>query len=77
MNLFVPKTKLVELNDNTAEAIRNATLYWLPVGYMAFIFVWVVCAAAILERQYIKFHISVLRKQGLAGVINRAKADTS
>jgi hypothetical protein len=63
MNLFVPKSKLVELNANTAEAVRNANLYWLPTGYVAFIFVWIVCATAIFEREYINFQVDVLRKQ--------------
>jgi hypothetical protein len=61
MNLFAAKSKLVELNGNTAEAIMNANIYWLPVGYVAFTFIWVVCAAAIFEREYINFRVGLLR----------------
>jgi hypothetical protein len=61
MNLFVAKSTLVELNGNTAEAVMNANTYWLPVGYVAFTFIWVVCAAAIFEREYINFRVGILR----------------
>jgi hypothetical protein len=63
MNLFVPKSRLIELNGNTAEAVKNANLYWLPVGYVAFVFVWIVCATAIFEREYINLQVGVLRKR--------------
>jgi hypothetical protein len=63
MNLFVAKSKLVELNGNTAEAVKNANLYWLPMGYIAFIFAWIVCATAIFGREYINFRVGILRER--------------
>jgi hypothetical protein len=71
MNLFVPKSTLIELNDNTAEAVKNANVYWLPVGYVAFIFVWIVCATAIFEREYINFQVDVLRKREFDSATNQ------
>jgi hypothetical protein len=92
MNLFVAKSKIVELNDNTAEAVKNANLYWLPVGYVAFIFVWIVCATAIFEREYINFRVGklgdmirrdkilqdrILREQDFDGATYREEHDNS
>jgi hypothetical protein len=61
MNIFVHKSRILELNTMTAEAIRNATLYWLPVGYVAFIFIWLVSASAIVMREVINFRVSILQ----------------
>jgi hypothetical protein len=65
MNLFVRSTRILELNSNTALAVHNATVYWLPVGYVTFIFIWIVCVAAIVMRQYISFNVGILQTMAL------------
>lgn len=62
MNLFVSDSRILELNSNTQQAVNNANAYWLSVGYMAFIFIWLVCAASIVMRQYISVHVEFLRR---------------
>jgi hypothetical protein len=54
--LFGSSTALLELNFFTQQAIDNATEFWLPVGYMCFSFVWVVCMTAIMLRAFLYFH---------------------
>jgi hypothetical protein len=62
MNLFVDDTRILELNTNTAQAVQNATTYWLPVGYVTFVFMWLVCAFAIFMRQRINCNVGILKK---------------
>jgi hypothetical protein len=62
MNLFVDDTRILELNTNTAQAVQNATTYWLPVGYVTFVFMWLVCALAIFMRQRINCNVGILKK---------------
>ena len=56
--LFGSSKALLELNFFTQQAIDNATKFWLPVGYMCFSFVWVICMIAIMLRVFlhINFH---------------------
>lgn len=61
MNIFVHKSRILELNTMTAVAIHNATLYWLPVGYVAFIFIWLVSASVIVMREVINFRVRILQ----------------
>lgn len=59
----------------TAEAIDNATLYWLPVGYVAFIFIWVISASAIVMREVINFRVGILQSLTLGQRIGHATAE--
>jgi len=51
--LFGSSSAILELNFFTQQAIDNATRFWLPVGYVCFSFVWVVCMFAIVLRAYL------------------------
>jgi hypothetical protein len=74
MNVFVHKSRIMELNTMTAEAIDNATLYWLPVGYVAFIFIWVISASAIVMREVINFRVGILQSLTLGQRTGHATA---
>jgi hypothetical protein len=54
--LFGSSSAIVELNFFTQLAIDNATRFWLPVGYVCFSFVWVICMIAIVLRAYLHYH---------------------
>jgi hypothetical protein len=53
---------LVEVNKNTVLAVTNAKRIWLPVGYVAFIVIWTICAFVIAGRRYITVHIEKWEK---------------
>jgi len=55
--LFVPGEFLIDLGFMTQIDINEAKSHWLPVGYVAFTFVWMVCMVAIALRAYIKAYI--------------------
>ena len=61
MNVFARHSRILELNSQTAEAVHSATVYWLPVGYVAFIFIWCVSASAIIMRQVINLRVGIMR----------------
>jgi hypothetical protein len=61
MNLFRKDDHILQLNQNTKQAVDNANTYWLSVGYVAFIFIWLVCSAAIIMRQYISLNVGLLQ----------------
>jgi hypothetical protein len=75
MNAFAHKSCILEPNTMTAEAIDNTTLYWLPVGYVAFIFIWVISASAIVMREVINFHVGILQSLTLGQRIGYAAAE--
>jgi hypothetical protein len=74
MNIFAHKSHILELNTMTAEAIDNATLYWLPVGYVAFIFIWLISASAIVMREVINFRVGILQSLTLGQRTGHATA---
>ncbi|KAF2009718.1 hypothetical protein BU24DRAFT_81284 [Aaosphaeria arxii CBS 175.79] len=51
--LFAKDDTLIEFNRNTEQSVTNARRYWLVTGYVAFSFVWVVCAMAMAARKII------------------------
>jgi hypothetical protein len=55
--LFVSDSYIVEVNSNTQLAIDNADKFWLPLGYVAFGIIWIVCGAVITVRKYITVHM--------------------
>ncbi|ERF74888.1 hypothetical protein EPUS_09094 [Endocarpon pusillum Z07020] len=55
--LFVGGLFQVELNSNTVLAVENAKKIWLPVGYMAFGVIWIVCGLVIAARKWITAHM--------------------
>ncbi|MCJ1378173.1 hypothetical protein MMC17_001269 [Xylographa soralifera] len=55
--LFVPTNFQVDLGFMTQVDVDAAKSHWLPVGYVAFTFVWMVCMVAIALRAYIKAYI--------------------
>jgi hypothetical protein len=55
--LFVSDSSIVELNSNTQLAIDNADNFWLPLGYIAFSIIWILCGAIIVVRKYITVHM--------------------
>ncbi|MCJ1396951.1 hypothetical protein MMC11_000143 [Xylographa trunciseda] len=55
--LFVPETFAIDLGFTTQTDVDEAKSHWLPVGYVAFTFVWMVCMVAIALRAYIKAYI--------------------
>jgi hypothetical protein len=57
--LFGSPSAIVELNFFTQQAIDNATRFWLPVGYVCFSFVWVICMIAIVLRAYLHYHFHI------------------
>jgi hypothetical protein len=54
-SLFGSSSTMLELNFFTQQALDNATKFWLPVGYMCFSFVWIVCMFAIVVRAYLSY----------------------
>ena len=48
---------LLQVSAITALDVTNAKKFWLPVGYMDFGFVWIVCCVAVGCRAYIHYHI--------------------
>jgi hypothetical protein len=57
--LFVSKDFLLQMSSNTALDVANAKKFWLPVGYMNFGFVWIVCAIAVACRGYIHYSLKI------------------
>lgn len=55
--LFARDFDIVELNSNTQLAVDNAEKFWLPIGYMAFGCIWLVCAGVIFASNYITIHL--------------------
>lgn len=56
-NHFGPLSSLLELSTGSALAIDNAGKTWIPVGFVAYTGVWVVCGVAVSLRYYIASHI--------------------
>jgi hypothetical protein len=50
---------LLDISSNTALDVANARKFWLPVGYMDFGIVWIICAICIGCRGYIHYHIKL------------------
>ncbi|PMD32562.1 hypothetical protein L207DRAFT_176249 [Hyaloscypha variabilis F] len=50
---------LLQISAITALDVANAKKFWLPVGYMDFGFVWLVCCIAVGCRGYIHFYIKL------------------
>lgn len=61
--LFAHASSIVELNTGTRENYNNAKKFWLPVGYLAFTFVWIVMTIVLNLRAYIKFHLRRLFRE--------------
>ncbi|MCJ1291342.1 hypothetical protein MMC34_002885 [Xylographa carneopallida] len=55
--LFAPGDFQIDLGFMTQADMDEAKSHWLPVGYVAFTFVWMVCMVAIALRAYIKAYI--------------------
>jgi len=55
--LFTSTDVTVQLGKMTNADIDEAKEYWIPVGYVAFTFVWLVCTIAIALRSYINAYI--------------------
>ena len=60
--LSATDSDLVEVNQNTVLAVMNAKRIWLPVGYVAFTVIWIICAFVIAGRRYITVHIEKWEK---------------
>lgn len=58
--LFATASSIVQLNTDTRENYNNAKKFWLPVGYLAFTFVWIVMTVVLNFRAYINFHLERL-----------------
>ena len=58
--LFASNDFLLQMSSNTALDVANAKKFWLPVGYMDFGFIWIVCAIAVTCRSYIAYSINPL-----------------
>lgn len=58
--LFVSNDFLLQMSSNTALDVANAKKFWLPVGYVDFGFVWIVCMIAVTCRSYVAYCISLL-----------------
>jgi hypothetical protein len=50
---------LLQISAITALDVASAKKFWLPVGYMDFGFVWIVCCVAVGCRGYIHYHINL------------------
>lgn len=50
---------LLQMNSGTALDVANARRYWLPVGYMDFGAVWLICSFAIGCRGYIHYRLKL------------------
>lgn len=48
---------MLQISAITALDVANAKKFWLPVGYMDFGFVWIVCCVAVGCRGFIHYHI--------------------
>ena len=48
------------MSSNTALDVANAKKFWLPIGYLDFGFVWIVCVIAVTCRSYIAYSINLL-----------------
>ena len=55
--LFGHSEALVVLSTGTELDVERARTYWISVGYVAFMFAWLVCIAAIMMREYITLHL--------------------
>jgi hypothetical protein len=60
--LFASKDFLLQMSSNTALDVANAKKFWLPVGYMDFGFIWIVCAIAVACRGYIHYSLKIFLK---------------
>lgn len=66
--LFGHSEALVVLSTGTELDVERARTYWISVGYVAFMFAWLVCMAAIMMREYITLHLkSLFPKAGGSG----------
>ncbi|KAL2072194.1 hypothetical protein VTL71DRAFT_11537 [Oculimacula yallundae] len=54
---------LLQMSASTALAVGNAKKYWLPIGYVDFGFVWIICCVAVACRAYIHYHITMFEKR--------------
>ncbi|KAH7369825.1 hypothetical protein BKA65DRAFT_5864 [Rhexocercosporidium sp. MPI-PUGE-AT-0058] len=54
---------LLQMSVNTALAVGNAKKYWLPIGYVDFGFVWIICCVAVACRGYIHYHIKMFERR--------------
>jgi hypothetical protein len=48
------------MSSNTVLDVGNAKKFWLPIGYLDFGFVWIVCVIAVTCRSYIAYSINLL-----------------
>lgn len=55
--LFGRSGELVVLSTGTELDVERARTYWISVGYVAFMFAWLVCMAAIMMREFITLHL--------------------
>ena len=69
---FASDSLLVEMNRNTDEMVKNARLYWLPVGYVTFSIAWALALVVITGRAYIMEHMNML-----CNVAEKSEADKS
>lgn len=60
--LFAADSDLVEVNQNTVLAVSNAKRIWLPVGYVAFTVIWIICGLVVAGRRYITARIEKWEK---------------
>jgi hypothetical protein len=58
--LFASNDFLLQMSSNTALDVANAKKFWLPVGYMDFGFIWIICVIAVTCRSYIVYSINLL-----------------
>lgn len=58
--LFASNDFLLQMSSNTALDVANAKKFWLPVGYVDFGFIWIVCVIAVTCRSYIAYSINLL-----------------
>jgi hypothetical protein len=54
---FGPLSSVLELSTGNAQSIDNARKTWIPVGFVAYTGVWLVCGVAIGLRAYVASHI--------------------
>jgi hypothetical protein len=53
--LFVSDDFLLQMSSNTALDVANAKKFWLPVGYIDFGFIWIVCTIAVACQLYMHY----------------------
>ena len=58
--LFASNDFLLQMSSNTALDVANAKKFWLPVGYIDFGFIWIVCVIAVTCRTYIAYNTNLL-----------------